>query len=148
MKSFHFSLQRVLEWRSLQVRTEEEKLATIQNKLAQVVERENALVAAQLSAEMHLLGQQSAEGSEFRALAAFQLRIRSERVALSESRQKFEEQVAEQRKRLLKARRDAKVLENLKDRRKVAWTYLSDRELENTAFESYISSWVRSNSEQ
>jgi flagellar export protein FliJ len=148
VKSFHFPLQRVLEWRELQMRREEEKLSTLQNQLAEVLHRENALAMAQLNAEMALLGQASVEGSEFRALAAFQLRIRGEKISLLASRRNIEEQVAEQRKRLLKARKDCKILGNLKDRRKKAWTYLADRELENTAAESYISSWVRTNAEK
>jgi flagellar export protein FliJ len=148
VKAFHFSLQRVLEWRELQMRREEEKLSTLQNQLAEVLHRENALAVAQLNAEMKLLGQASVEGSEFRALAAFQLRIRGEKISLLASRRNIEEQIAEQRQRLLQARKDCKILDNLKDRRKKAWTYLSDRELENTAAESYISSWARTNAEK
>ena len=147
MKVFHFPLQRVLEWRALQMRSEEEKLSTIQNKLAEVLHHENALIAAQLNAEMNLLGRPVAEGSEFRALAAFQLRIRNERSSLVALRKKYDSEIAEQRKRLLKVRKDWKILENLKDKRKKTWTYLSDRELETTAAESYISSWIRSNAE-
>jgi flagellar export protein FliJ len=147
MKAFQFPLQRVLEYRELQMRTEEEKLSTIQNQLAEVLHRENALTAAQLNAEMNLLGRPVVEAAEFRALSAFQLRIRSEKVSLLAARKNLEIQIAEQRKRLLKARKDCKVLENLKDRRKKAWTYLSDREIENTAAESYISNWARSNAE-
>ena len=86
MKAFQFPLQRVLEWRELQMRTEEEKLSTIQNKLAEVLHRENALTAAQLNAEMNVLGRPVVEGTEFRALAAFQLRIRSEKVSLVAAR--------------------------------------------------------------
>ena len=63
------------------------------------------------------------------------------------ARKNLETQIAEQRKRLLKARKDCKILENLKDRRKKAWTYLNDREIENTAAESYISNWARTNAE-
>jgi len=148
MKAFQFPLQRVLEWRELQMRTEEEKLSTIQNKLKEVLHRENALTAAQLKAEMNVLGQPLVEGAEFRALAAFQLRIRSEKASLVAARKNLEIQIADQRKRLLKVRKDCKILENLKDRRKKAWTYLSDREIENTAAESYISSWARTNAER
>lgn len=148
MKAFHFPLQRVLDWRGLQLRTEEEKLSAIQNRLAEVLHRENALLVAELNAEMNLLGQPSAEGSEFRALAAFQLRLRHERLSLLASRRNFEKLLAEQRKRLLKARKDCKTVENLKERRKTAWTYLNDRELETMAAESYISKWARSNAEQ
>ena len=147
MKAFHFPLQRVLEYREVQMRSEEEKLSTIQNQLADVLHRENALTAAQLNAEMNLLGRPLVEAAEFRALSAFQLRIRSEKVSLLAARRNLETQIAEQRKRLLKVRKDCKILENLKDRRKKAWTYLSDREIENTAAESYISSWARSNAE-
>jgi hypothetical protein len=148
MKAFQFPLQRVLEWHELQMRTEEEKLCTIQNKLKEVLHRENALTAAQLNAEMNVLGRPLVEGTEFRGLAAFQLRIRSEKVTLVAARKNLEIQIAEQRKRLLKVRKDCKILENLKDRRKRAWTYLSDRELENTAAESYISNWARTNTER
>jgi flagellar export protein FliJ len=147
MKTFHFALQRVLEYRELQMRTEEEKLSTIQNQLAEVLHRENALTAAQFNAEMNLLGRPLVEANEFRALSAFQLRIRSEKVSLLAARKNLETQIAEQRKRLLKVRKDCKILQNLKERRKKAWTYLSDREIENIAAESYISNWARSNGE-
>jgi len=147
MKAFHFPLQRVLEYRELQMRTEEEKLSTIQNQLAGVLHRENALTAAQLNAEMNLLGRAVVDAGEFRALSAFQLRIRSEKVSLLAARKNLEVQVAEQRKRLLKARKNCKILENLKEKRKKTWTYLSDREIENTAAESYISNWARTNAE-
>jgi flagellar export protein FliJ len=147
MKTFHFRLQRVLEYRELQMRTEEEKLSTIQNQLAEVLHRENALTAAQLNAEMNLLGRPVVEATEFRALSAFQFRIRSEKVSLLAARKNLETQIAEQRKRLLKVRKDCKILQNLKDRRKKAWTYLSDREIENIAAESYISNWAHSNAE-
>jgi len=147
MKAFQFPLQRVLEWRELQMRTEEEKLSTIQNRLAEVLHRENALTAAQLNAEMNLLGRPLVDASEFRALAAFQLRIRGEKVSLVTARKNLELLIAEQRKRLLKARKDCKILENLKERRKKSWTYLHERELENTAAESFISNWARSNAE-
>jgi flagellar export protein FliJ len=147
MKTFRFPLQRVLEYRELQMRTEEERLSAIQIQLAEVLHRENALTAAQLNAEMNLLARPVVEAAEIRALSAFQLRIRSEKISLIAARRNLETQIAEQRKRLLKVRKDCKILENLKDRRKKAWTYLSDREIENTAAESHISNWARSNAE-
>jgi hypothetical protein len=53
----------------------------------------------------------------------------------------------EQRKRLLQARRDHTVLEKLKEKRLRTWSYLSDREIEETAAEAYISKWARNESE-
>ncbi len=82
MKSFRFPLQRVLDWRGLQLRTEEEKLAALQQKLAALIHREKALAAAQSRSEAAVLGSPSIEGSDLRALAGFQVRIKSERAAL------------------------------------------------------------------
>jgi flagellar export protein FliJ len=148
MKAFRFPLQRVLEWRALQMRAQEEKLATLQVKLGEVLHRENALVMTELNAEMNVLRQPAVKGSEFRALASFQVRLRSERLTLQKSRRLLEGQIDEQRKLLIKARKECKTVENLKEKRMQQWSYLHDRELENTAAESYISSWVRSNSGQ
>jgi len=67
---------------------------------------------------------------------------------LQKSRRLLEGQIDEQRKLLIKARKECKTVENLKEKRMQQWSYLHDRELENTAAESYISSWVRSNSGQ
>jgi hypothetical protein len=44
---------------------------------------------------------------------------------------------------LLKARRDVRVLEKLKENRLREWTYLSDRETENIAAESFLAKWAR-----
>ncbi len=147
MKAFRFPLQRVLEWRNLQMRAEEEKLAGLQHKLADLIRRDSAVTAAQLKSEQDVLGMQSIEGSVLRALAAFQLRVQAERASLKEAQGKCEKHIADQRQRLLKARKDSRVLEKLKEQRLKAWTYLGDREVEETAAESYISKWARSETE-
>jgi flagellar export protein FliJ len=148
LKSFRFPLQRVLDWRGLQLRTEEEKLAGFQQKLASLIQREMALTAAQSTSESAVLRSPSVEGFELRALAGLQVRIKRERATLNASRTQCEAQIAEQRKRLLKARKDCRVLEQLKEKRHRAWSYAGEREVEDTAAESYISSWLRSNAEQ
>jgi flagellar export protein FliJ len=148
MKSFRFPLQRVLDWRTLQLRTEEEKLAGLQQKLASLIHRERALTVAQSRSESAVLRPPSIEGSQLRALAGFQFRMKTERATLNTSRTQCEAQIAEQRKRLLKARKDCRVLEQLKEKRHKAWSYLGDREVEDTAAESYISNWLRSNSDR
>lgn len=130
------------------MRREEEKLAAAQQSLAVLVHRENALTAAELKTELGLLKSAAISGPELQAFAAFQRRIKNERAALRMQRAQCEAQIAAQRKRLLKARRDFRVLEKLKQRRFQAWTYLSEREIENTAAEAYISKWIRSELEQ
>lgn len=144
MKTFRFPLQRVLEWRALQLRAEEEKLAALHHNLEALVHRENALTASELKAEMELLKLPAIGGSDLQALAAYQVRVKGERVTLRAGKAQFEKQIAEQRKQLLKARKDLRVLEKLKEKRFKGWIYLSDREIENNAAEAYISRWSQS----
>src|SRR5580692_1406480 len=115
MKSFQFPLQRVLDWRGTQLRTEEEKLAGLQQKLASLIHREKALTAVQSRSESAVLSSACIEGADLRALAGFRARIKSERAALQTSRIQCEAQIVEQRRRLLKARKDCRILEQLKD---------------------------------
>jgi flagellar export protein FliJ len=145
MRSFRFPLQRVLDWRSLQLRTEEERLAGLQQKLAALIHQENALNVAESKCQAALLGLTTIQGSELRAMTGFKQRIAGERETLKSNRGKCEVQIAEQRTRLLKARKDCRVLEKLKEERKKEWKYQGDREVEDTAAESYIANWLREN---
>jgi flagellar export protein FliJ len=147
MKSFRFPLQRVLDWRGIQLRTEEEKLAGLQQKLAALMDRENDMAASGAKAESALLHLPLFDGSDLSALAGFKLRIKRESAILKTHRAQCQAHIAEQLKRLLKARKDCHVLEQLKEKRLKAWMYLGNREVEETAAESYISNWLRSNTE-
>ncbi|HEY4361249.1 MAG TPA: hypothetical protein VGN17_09780 [Bryobacteraceae bacterium] len=148
MKSFQFPLQRVLDWRTLRMRTEEEKLSSLQHRLAAILHRDAALTEAELKSGARLLQLAGIDGSDLRALAAFQLRMRKERTVLKVERAQCEAQISDQRQRLLKARRDCRALEQLKDKRKRAWTVQLDREIEDTAAEAYLSQWARTEMER
>lgn len=148
MKSFQFPLQRVLEWRALQARTEEDKLTGLQHNMSQLIHHDATLTAAELKSGMGVLGQESVGGRELHSLAAFRLRIQGERAKLKLAKQQCEKLIIEQRKRVIAARRQKCVLENLKERRQSSWSYLHNRELEETAAENYISKWLRTESER
>ncbi|HWZ34254.1 MAG TPA: hypothetical protein VNX18_23110 [Bryobacteraceae bacterium] len=143
MKSFRFSLQRVLEWRAIQLRTEEEKLTGLQHQLSALLIRDKELLAAMLKSEMELRIRPLIPGGEVAALTGFRHRIENQRKLLQQACARLERDIAEQRKQLLKARRDHRVLEKLREKRRVEWMYLSDREIENTAAEAYLAQWVR-----
>lgn len=129
------------------MRTEEEKLATLQNKLAALVARDKALTESERQTETDMAASPLLNGLDLQQFASFQLRLRSERASLKANRAQCEVQLVEQRKRLLKARKDVRVLEKLRERRWEAWTYLNDREVEAIAAEAYISKWARSDFE-
>jgi flagellar export protein FliJ len=147
VKTFRFSLQRVLEWRTVQLRAEEEKLAALMQRLDKIIQNINGLTAAEQKSEEGVLSRPEMQGGELQALAAFRARIQKHRSFLESEKQACEKQVAAQRAQMLKARKELLVLEKLKDKRHKAWVYLSNRELEELAADSFISKLVRSEGE-
>jgi len=147
MKAFRFPLQRVLEWRALQLRVEEEKLAALQQQIASLVQMQEQLTAARSRSETHLFASGAAAGSDLQSWALYQARLAKQQDLLKKQLLQCERSIAEQRQRLLKARTDHRVLEKLKERRWRQWIYLNDREMEDTAAEVYLARWGREDSE-
>lgn len=143
MTRFRFPLERVLEWRKLQMRAEEEKLSLLQQRLDMVVSRISALASAELKSEWGLRKMVAVPGSDLHALSAFQDRARKLREALDAEKKQCDKLIAAQRTRLLRARKDFRVIEKLKERRLDAWQYLSERELEEVAADAYNSKLIR-----
>lgn len=148
MKAFRFPLQRVMEWRALQLRAEEEKLAKMTNRLETVVRGLHALAVADLRAERELQELPLVAGVELQSLPSFQARVKKQREILEVERQQCERQIVAQRAQLLKARKDLRVLEKLKEKRYKAWLYSGDRELESVAADAFNSKLVRAGSEE
>jgi flagellar FliJ protein len=143
MKAFRFPLQRVLEWRSLQLRVEEEKLAALQQQLTSLLQLREKLAAARNRSESHLFASGTAAGSDLQSWALYQARLAKQQELLKTQLAQCEKLIVEQRQRLLKARTDHRVLEQLKERRLRQWVYLNDREVEDTANEVYLAKWTR-----
>ena len=143
MKTFRFPLQRVLEWRALQLRVEEEKLAALQQQFASLVQLGEKLAAARDRSEAHLFASGAAAGSELQSWALYLARLAKQQETLKKQLAQCEKLISEQRQRLLKARTDHRVLESLKERRWRQWVYLNDREVEETAAEVYLAKWNR-----
>ncbi|HUA85560.1 MAG TPA: flagellar FliJ family protein [Bryobacteraceae bacterium] len=148
MTPFRFPLDKVLDWRRLLMRAEEEKLAVLQSRLQQIRQRISLLVSTQQKSEWSYRNLPSVAGSDLHSLPAFQARVNRQRTVLELEQKKCETQIEAQRAQLLKARRDYRVLEKLKERRHRAWAYELDRELENTAADAYFSKLIQSRSEE
>src|SRR5665213_176292 len=143
MKIFRFPLQRVLEWRALQLRVEEEKLAGLQHQLTSLLQLREKLSAERTRSQSQLSVSGTAAGSDLQSWALYQARLLKQQELLKARLLQCEKLTLEQRQRLLKARTDHRVLERLKERRWRQWVYLNDRELEDTAAEVYLSKWNR-----
>jgi len=143
MKTFRFPLQRVLEWRALQLRVEEEKLAGLQQHLASLFQTREKLASARDRSEAHLFASGAAAGSDLQSWALYPARLAKQQELLKTQLAQCEKLIVEQRQRLLKARTDHRVLERLKERRWRQWVYLNDREVEDNAAEVYLAKWGR-----
>jgi flagellar FliJ protein len=143
MKIFRFPLQRVLEWRALQLRVEEEKLAGLQQQLTSLLQMREKLAAERNRSQSHLFASGTAAGSDLQTWALYQSRLVKQQELVKTQLLQCEKLTLEQRQRLLKARTDHRVLERLKERRWRQWVYLNDRELEDSAAEAYLSKWSR-----
>lgn len=143
MKAFKFPLEKVLGWRHLQMRAEEEKLTVLQQHLALLNRRAHSLATAELNTKLRILKMDSVQGSELNALASFQERLKKERALVAGEKAQCEKRLAAQRVRLLKARKDYRILEKLRDRRLEEWTYSFNRELENDAADAYLAKLAR-----
>jgi flagellar export protein FliJ len=142
VKAFRFSLQQVLEWRAVQLRSEEEKLAGLQRQLSALLIRDKELQAAMLKSELDLRARPVIPGLELGALPGFRRRAENQRHVLLQACAKLQRDIDQQRKQLLEARRDHRVLEKLREKRRSEWAYLSDREIEDIAAEAYLAKWA------
>ena len=105
MKIFRFPLQRVLEWRALQLRVEEEKLAGLQHQLTSLLQMRKTRGGAQpLPIAFVRLRDGGRIGSADRAL--YQARLVKQQELVKTQLLQCEKLTLEQRQRLLKARTD------------------------------------------
>lgn len=143
MKAFRFKLQKVLEWREMQLQIAQEKLEQLQRQLEFLNQQEEKIRALYAEAECKMLACSVLTGSELQAMAGLKQRTQQQLYKVRVRRSECAALVADQQGRTLKARQDHLVLEKLRERRHQEWMYLSERELENTAGELYLATWTR-----
>jgi hypothetical protein len=148
VKAFQFNLERVLEWRRVQLLAAEEQLTQLQSQLHLLSQQEEKVLAAYRDSAEKLLSSATLAGGELQALAAFRERTNRLHQTLRARKARCEVLVAEQRQRLLKARKDHRILERLKEQRLKNWIYLNDREVESIAAETYLVNWVRTEAQR
>lgn len=138
MKRFEFRLERVLEWRRAQLDIELAALGRLTAEAQAIDRRRGEIEAERASAESSLFASATAEAQQLAALDAFRAWAREECGRLANRRAEWERKIAEQRQKLLEARRRSRLLERLKERRRAEWDAEFNRELENLAGELYL----------
>jgi flagellar export protein FliJ len=140
---FHFSLERVLRWRSVELTAEEAKLkALLQQQLH--LQTQLAEVSAERSKLISSLGvMPDLCGDDLRTLTACGLRLRRTAEDLAQQLLKIGRELAKQRKRYSEAKRRVRLLEELRQRRLADWKYEEAALLEELASESFLANWNR-----
>ena len=147
MTLFKFRLDRVLQLKNSQLRTEEFKLeALLQTRARMQAEME----AAELSIQRERQSIESATYSNSAQLLAFeQFKKRAEKEH-QEALQKLathDQSIEKQRTLIVEARRGVLLLEKLREKRRADWQVEADKETESLAADFSAAQWLRSHRE-
>ena len=141
MTSFRFPLQKVLDWRRMQLELEEIKFKRQAAALAELDRARAELEAAGVKAEIQVRDWSPLAGCDLAALGSFRLAVKMKERDLALRRAECQEKLARQQSAMLEARRRCRLLERLKERRLSEWEREQNRDLEQLAAESYLAQW-------
>jgi flagellar export protein FliJ len=128
MKAFRFRLDRVLDWRRTEMDLQQSRLKQIHATMSRLDQEREAMESAQAEAARALLARPAVDGTDLHALSMYRAAVRLHTARLARKRREHESELAVQQQKLLEARRRLRLLENLKDRRRVEWNYEANRQ--------------------
>ena len=143
MRRFHFRLESVLDWRRLHLELEETRLQRLFEELRRIDLAEDRLNTEKTAAERAVLYAPSVEAAELEALETHRAHVAREKERLGRERADCQRRIAAQRERLLKAERDVRLLEKLREKRVAEWQLAASREQEALAAELFLARWHR-----
>jgi len=142
MSAFQFTLERVMRWRAVELAREQSKLETlIQNQVR--IQRQIAALGEERSKLPSISAFPDLRGQDFRAAAAYGLRLKRQLTNLEQLSAKCQRELAAQRKKYNEAKQRLRLLEELKTRQFSRWQYEQNLQMEALASESYLASWGR-----
>ncbi len=141
MKTFRFPLERVLEWRRMQLDMEQSKIQAIAARIQRLDDQRRSLFTERSLAEGEILQAKTMEGQDLARIAAFHLHVRNEALTIAETRGQCEHALIAQREKLVEAQRQVKLLQNLREKRFTRWSADLAREQEQFAGEAFLARW-------
>ena len=143
MAQFHFSLEKVLRWRSLELASEEAKLERLLREQLRL-----QTMRADLSAEKSKLDQSldtlpDLRGADLRAVSAHSVSLKRQADNLLKLLAKSDRDLSEQKKVYRAAKQRFRLLEELRARKFEEWRQAQAREQETLATESFLAVWNR-----
>lgn len=143
MRSFHFPLEKALDWRRLQLELEESRCKQEAAALAGLDRHRAEIEAAGIRSEIQVREWKPIGSGDLSALGNFRLHVKAQEAAIARRRTEAAQKLAVQQTVMLEARRRCRLLERLRERRLKEWTAERDKELDEIAAESYLARWSR-----
>jgi hypothetical protein len=144
VKKFAFRLGRVLYWRHTQLRIEEAELRRLQAEVRALDAELEAVSREREAARRDLLAAGNVSGQELAAMNLFREHSLARSAQLAGRRAAAREAAARQMEKVTGRRRQARLLERLKERHFRDWIAASEREAEQQAAENHLIRWNQS----
>jgi flagellar export protein FliJ len=142
MLRFRFPLEKVLQYRARVLETEQARLSEKIARLRAVEAELEALEQSRRQEESRVREASSVEAADLEALGAFLHGAVNREKRLREQRAAAQKACDEQRECVLKARRDHRLIERLREQRLTEWKQAFERELQQMAEENFIARWT------
>jgi hypothetical protein len=143
MKRFQFQLERVRRWRLEQLGLEELKLQQVRAELQALADAKQQVRDQLSQSRQDVLAQPTLRGLDLENLDSYGIHVH-ERVREFENRERqCDSKVAEQRARVLEARRQFELLDGLRKKALVRWNAEAEKEQEALAAELFLSRSTR-----
>jgi flagellar biosynthesis chaperone FliJ len=143
VKSFKFTLEPVLRWRTAELAAEQEKLQRLMAAHHRLEEDLRALAAARRGAVRTGLDSQVLSGFDFRSVAAYLVGLDAQHARLQLALKQSTEDLQRQQAVCLQLERRTELLETLKSKRQDFWQREADLQLETLAAESHLARRAR-----
>jgi flagellar export protein FliJ len=143
MKRFNFPLERVRRWRAEQANVEELKLGRLRSELGQIESLRGAIQDEVKLAESRVLSQPSIDAKELTSLGSYRLHLGQKIRGIENRVREYQAKIIEQRERLIEARRQAELLERLREKALGQWRAAANKEQEDLASELFLAKQTR-----
>jgi len=140
---FHFSLEKVLRWRSLELAAEEAKLEQLLREQLRLQTLRAGLSAEKSNLDRSLATLTDLRGADLRAVSAYSLHLKRQSEDLARQVAQCDRDLSEQKRKYRASKQRFRLLEELKRRKLELWRQEQARELESLATESFLAIWNR-----
>ena len=143
MKAFKFSLDRALQLRERELKTEESALEHLLNQRVRMMDEMKALDVSLQQARVSIQSQQFVRPAELVSLDRYNGRVARERKEWQSKIASHDAVVEKQRAKVVVARGGVRLLEKLREKRKLEWQAEGDKEMEELATDFSAAQWLR-----